>query len=181
MKSCIYLKEQIPNKIAAWLILAFTLVGFLLLFFTSVTTGMIQSWIFCVILGVFHGYIAIPFCLINTTRYRVAEQGIEVGGPLRRTKLYNWDQIHGIGVYAYGANAGLNGYFSAICVFLKPIPGGFSELALKASLISGKWARRMIRIDYSAVALHELSEAYPGEIHDYRQGQIKGYRSARLF
>ena len=99
MKPCIYLKDQILNKISSWLILAFTLAGLLLFFFASVTTGMIQSWIFCVILGVFHCYIAIPFCLINTTRYRVAEKGIEVGGMLRRTKLYTWDQIHGIGVY----------------------------------------------------------------------------------
>ena len=180
MKPCIYLKEQIPNKISGWLILLFSLSGFLLFFILAVKTGMAQLWIFCFIFGVLHGYVAIPFCLINTTRYRVLEKGIEVGGPLRRTKLYPWYRICSIGVYAYGSNAGLNGYFSGICIFLKPVPAWFSSGAVTSSLITARWARTMIRIDYSLSALHELSAVYPGDIHDYREGQIKGYRATRF-
>lgn len=180
VKPCIHLDQQKANKLSAWVILIFTLFGFFLFIFAAIISMLTATWFFCLCFGFLLCYCAIPFCVINTTKYRIAEKGIEVGGPLRRTKLYTWDQIHSIGVYAYGANAGLNGYFSAICVFLKPVPAGFSELALKASLISAKWARTMIRIDYSAVALHELSEAYPGVIHDYREGQIRAYRATRL-
>ena len=180
MKPCIYLKKQIPNKIAGWSILAFTLFGFLFFLFVAVKSMMVQAWLFCLIFGVLHGYIAIPFCLINTTKYRVVEKGIEVGGPLRRTKLYIWNQIYSIGVYAYGSNAGLNGYFSGICVFLKPVPAWFSSGAIKSSLMTARWARTMIRIDYSLSVLNELSAVYHGEIHDYRDGQIKGYRATRL-
>lgn len=180
MKPCIYLDKQMPNKFSAWVVLLFALSGFSLFFFVAIHSMLPAAWFFSLLFGFLLCYCAIPFCLINATKYRVSEQGIEVGGPLRRTKLYTWDQIHSIGVYAYGANAGLNGYFSAICVFLKPVPDGFSSLALKASLISAKWMCTMIRIDHSAVALHELSEAYPGEIHDYRDGQIRGYRRTML-
>lgn len=96
-----------------------------------------------------------------------------MGGLLRKTRFYGWEQVHDIGVYAYGSNGGLNGFLSGICIFLKPVPTDFAYRAMKAFYLLSRLQSGLVVIDDSEAVREELSTVYPGELRDHRLRQLK--------
>lgn len=115
----------------------------------------------------------LPMILFESRQYKICETGIIVGGLLRKKRLYLWDQIFGIGVYAFNANAGIRGYSTVICCFLRPQPDYFKEKMLKGYLYAVYRMKSLLVIDFSHTVLDELISTYPGIISDFRNSQIR--------
>lgn len=186
MKPCIYDINQIGNKIAIWTALIFFIPVFAVLVWFDIVTvlgwisggklpGMEQVF-FGALLQIFLGVIAASVVygwLMLTRTYRFTDQGIYVGGFLRKQKFYVWEQVREIGVYAYGSNGGLNGFHSGICIFVKPVPPDFAFRAVKAFYLLARLQRGLIVIDYSEAVRDALAAVYRGEIKDHRLRQLK--------
>ena len=186
MKPCIYNRNQIGNKIAIWTGLLFFLPVIAVLVWFDIVS--VLGWIsggelpgmerifFGVLLQILLGVIAASVVygwLMLTRTYRFTEQGLYVGGLLRKTRFYGWEQVHDIGVYAYGSNGCLNGFLSGICIFLKPVPTDFAYRAMKAFYLLARLQSGLVVIDDSEPVREELSTVYPGEIKDHRLRQLK--------
>ena len=183
MKPCIYDINQIGNKIAIWTVMILLIPAVCVLAFVDimiVVKGMElpgMEYVFFGLLGqVLVGIVAASVIygwLMLTRTYRFTDQGIYVGGFLRKQKFYAWEQVREIGVYAYGSNGGLNGFHSGICIFVNPVPLDFAFRAVKAFYLLARLQRGLIVIDYSEAVRDALATVYPGEIKDHRLRQLK--------
>ena len=183
MKPCIYEQNQIANKIAIWAVMILLIPAVCVLAFVDimiVIKGMElpgMEYVFFGLLGqVLVGIVAASVIygwLMMTRTYRFTDQGIYVGGFLRKQKFYAWEEVREIGVYAYGSNGGLNGFHSGICIFVKPVPLDFAFRAVKAFCLLARLQRGLIVIDYSEAVRDALAAVYRGEIKDHRLRQLK--------
>lgn len=118
-------------------------------------------------------FLVLPMFLFESRKYQITETGIIVGGWLRKKRLYSWNQIHGIGIYAFHSNAAISGYSSVICIFLRPKPDYFNEIMLKAYFYVVFRMKSIVVIDFSHSVLDEVTSKYHGIIKDYRETQIR--------
>ena len=186
MRRCIYHTNQWANIFSSWFMMIVLIVCAAFLFWVDIQIalrylahsempGMELIMYSLFVWGVFAVFalIFLELWLMMTRTYRFSENGIYTGGLFRKARFYSWEQVHHIGIYAYGATASMNGFFSGICIFLMPMPDQFAYRSMKALYWLARQRNRLIVIDDSEGVRAELASVYFGEVKDHRLRQLK--------
>lgn len=86
---------------------------------------------------------------------------------------YSWEDIYGISIVAFAANASRQFYQPVICVFLKPQKKKFLWKILNSYAYGIVNAKDFVILDYNPSILEKFSECCPHSINDLRGEQLR--------
>lgn len=121
----------------------------------------------------------LSFFLFNMGKkcYQVEKRQIALGQSGftirdRKDKWYSWEQIEGIGVIAYGADASKMHYQTVICIFYDPIDRTDLKKLRDSYLYGARNLDRFILMDYDPTLIDTLTQYSRLSIFDYRVMQM---------
>lgn len=86
---------------------------------------------------------------------------------------YSWEQIYGISIVAFAANASRQFYQPVICIFLKPQKKKFLWKILNSYIYGVVNTKDFVILDYNPSIFEKLSECCPHSFHDLRGEQLR--------
>lgn len=102
-------------------------------------------------------------------KYLISAEGIYLND--KGKDFYSWDNVHGIGIYAFEANTGLTICRKVICCFLSPPQDNIREILLtNKGSYAEKNQDKVLILEYSDELYEELASVYPREIPDHYTG-----------
>lgn len=106
----------------------------------------------------------------ETKKCIVHKNGITIVG--RKEIFYNWNDMHGIVIAAYGAAANKQIYQKVLCCFLTPPSPNILHKICSSYIWGASHAKEVIIIDFESPAVKEIYVNYPQEIGDCRKEQL---------
>ena len=91
----------------------------------------------------------------------------------RTDHLYKWNEIGGIGIIAYAANASRDFYESQICIFLETVDPEDLKKLFKSYFFGATNLNKYVLIDLDPGLLDELARCSNCTILDYRMTQLR--------
>lgn len=89
----------------------------------------------------------------------------------RADHLYKWDEIGGIGIIAYAANASRDFYERQICIFLDTVDPDDLKRLFKSYLFGASNLNKFVLIDFDQALLDALAKESGCPVLDYRRAQ----------
>ena len=106
---------------------------------------------------------------MENCRIAMDHSGFTVKG--RKNRRYEWNKIGGIGIIAFGANAGRDIYQKEICIFLEPVEKEHLKKLSRSYIFGAYHPDRFILLDYEP-GLADTVAKYSGlSVVDHRGEQ----------